>query len=248
MVGDVLISTVISILFARRMLLLNASLHENAPIQRTPSTLSMDSNVSHSVKSMKSLSTSRKSSHGHGVFETILDDSTWTMLQRSTLLTFITLFTSQIAIGLGAVLKLEALWTAVDSMVNCWCVMLIFVVHDGFYNKCCGKMQNKIVTVGFMRCWSCNCCCRISGGDDGELESRMRSMSESYLSEQRKNTKRKDSRHEHEEVPNTPISPSTPGTTTNTNTAKTDGHPDLVETKIVYAADEHPDFVGTVEV
>ena len=152
MTGDVIISVIISILFARRMLLLNASLNERrlSHFQQCPPNAP---SVNVEDKNVK-----RKS---HVFHDTILDNSTWIMLQRSTLLTFITLFTSQIAIGLGAVLKLEALWCSIDSMVNCWCIMLIFVVHDKIYNVLCGKLQDKIITVGFMGCWSCNCCCQI---------------------------------------------------------------------------------------
>ena len=89
------------------------------------------------------------------------ENLTWTILGKSTLLTFIALTTSEICLVLAGVLELEALWTSIDSMVNCWCVMLIFAIHRKIYRIGCERLQNKIITSQCISCCSCNCCCPI---------------------------------------------------------------------------------------
>ena len=91
----------------------------------------------------------------------IMFECQWQILGKSTLLTFIALVSSEICLLLAGILEVEALWTSIDTMVNCWCVMLIFAAHRDLYKLGCEKLQHKIITIRCISCCSCNCCCAI---------------------------------------------------------------------------------------
>ena len=191
--GDILISVVISVVFARRLLLLDITtqtkngieinIHKSKISDPSLPQLRMDGNDTSNTKSvleecsptdavpnpsspigtnlayvsptttpvwmppsptMPSFvpSFSRKKSNPLDGLQLNHNNLTWKILGKSTLLTFIALASSEICLVLAGVLELEALWTSIDSVVNCWCVMLIFAIHKKIYAFGCEKLQN----------------------------------------------------------------------------------------------------------
>eukprot|EP01084_Bolivina_argentea_P258163 435124_1 len=121
-IGDFVICTVISILFSRRLLLLNMALNFDD----------------------KTFNISR-------------EDCTWDILLKSSILTFIALFTTQISLILMIVIGVSTMWVSIDSIINIWCIMLMFSVHTSLYSKICSKAESCI-SYKCLLCYSYHCC------------------------------------------------------------------------------------------
>ena len=52
------------------------------------------------------------------------------------------------------------MWIALDFIVNCWCIILMFKSYNKPYNICCNKCE-KCVGIKCLKYYSCNCCCDI---------------------------------------------------------------------------------------
>ena len=82
------------------------------------------------------------------------------VLKRSTLLTTIALFTTSLSLVIAGILGLSGMWISSDSMVNCWCIMLMFRFYDKIYIICCNRME-FCVSINCLKYYSCNCFCTI---------------------------------------------------------------------------------------
>ena len=70
------------------------------------------------------------------------DWKTYRLLSKSTLLTFIALFTTVVTLVLAAILGLASMFTAIDSVVNCWwyvifaIALIMYMMELLFWSMC----------------------------------------------------------------------------------------------------------------
>eukprot|EP01084_Bolivina_argentea_P166116 288486_1 len=131
-------------MFARRLILLNLLLP-------TPE-------LSSSSSSMSNLDNVNNSN----TTENILNGRMLNLLKKSTGLTFIALFTTELSLLLSGVLGIQIIWTTLDSSVNCLCIILMFQMHRKIYkmllfDKCIGNC----VSIKCLVCYSCAYCCQV---------------------------------------------------------------------------------------
>eukprot|EP01084_Bolivina_argentea_P063695 116246_1 len=97
--GDLLICTTLSISFSRRLILLSMTQEKQESLELSDH------------ESMKNLFDKR----GDPLLE---------ILSKSTLLSFIALFTTEICLVLIGIIGYPAIWISVDAIINGWCVIL----------------------------------------------------------------------------------------------------------------------------
>eukprot|EP01084_Bolivina_argentea_P164397 285811_1 len=143
--GDIFICTTISIIFARRLLLLNLKLSENK-------------NNHNNVPTNSSTSDTISRNRNIYKYKLNVNDMTWKIVTKSTLLTIIALITTPLSIIIlvffGAI---GAASVSIDSTVNCYCVILLFTKHEPIY-KCLCKSMESCVSIQCVTCYSCACC------------------------------------------------------------------------------------------
>eukprot|EP01084_Bolivina_argentea_P069185 125941_1 len=138
---DIICCSIISILFARRLLIL----HLATPA--TPSTLQNSSETQ--VASTNNNSAMYKTRTFHGI------------LSKSTLLTLIALLTTPLSLILASIVGITGTWVSLDAMVNIWCVILMFSAYDTLYKIICHHMD-KCISIRCLSCYSCTCCCKLN--------------------------------------------------------------------------------------
>ena len=131
--GDLVISTTISVMFVRRLLAFDIKT-KSSQIAAMPDTATEKDRE----RKSSSLRTARK----------------------STILGLVGLITSEIAIICIAVTDLPHLWLPMDAVINSWGIMLIFHEYASIYNTMC-CCCDRAVSVRCLSCYSCHCCCRI---------------------------------------------------------------------------------------
>ena len=133
-IQDLACSIIISVLFARRLLLLNLNAFYDDMIT--------------SQSSLRKIS------------EKVENAPHFDILNKSTLLTCMALGTNELCLLLSGMLGFTSLWSSLNSMVNCWCIMLMFTCHDKMFEKLCGRCKG-VVNTTCLNCYSCNWLCRI---------------------------------------------------------------------------------------
>ena len=91
------------------------------------------------------------------------------IMMKSTVLQFIAMLSSQALILLMWAMGVPSIWAAIDSVVNCWCLVLMFDLYDDLfrlYPFCCGLCE-KLMCYHCIVCYSCHCCCRVNYGEIG---------------------------------------------------------------------------------
>jgi len=83
------------------------------------------------------------------------------LLVKITVLTTFSIFSTFSVYVLVFVFELGSFWTLLDSMLNCWCAVLLFAEHQKLYTLMCGKVQTCCFKTNCLSCCSCHCCCRI---------------------------------------------------------------------------------------
>lgn len=168
--SDIIISAVLSILFARRLLIINlrrvvsnmdetldsvTRLSRNGSISTVQSSKHIDDN--HDPPGVMRMPSPKRSGSVYDVNE---KDATFKILTKSTLLTFIALLSTQFTLISIALLGSGAVFGCLDSIINGWCCMLMFASYGNIYSKklLCGKLE-KLITIRCLSCYSCNCCC-----------------------------------------------------------------------------------------
>ena len=89
------------------------------------------------------------------------------VMMKSTVLQFVAMLSSQSLVILMMVMGVASLWAAIDSVVNCWCLVLMFDLYDDLfrlYPFCCGLCE-KLMCYHCIVCYSCHCCCRVNYGE-----------------------------------------------------------------------------------
>lgn len=84
--------------------------------------------------------------------------STWVLLKKSALLTYIGLISTFITMVCCIVFGEEPIWISIDTMINVWCIALMFRVHDNIYTNSCMKCQDCCITIKCIYCYACGCC------------------------------------------------------------------------------------------
>ena len=171
--ADVIASLILSITFSRKLLVINLTMVENSMCNvvdssvrsrtetmesvYTKNTMHNNSNMDREVSKSKSVTAKRMKS----IDNINEQDSTFKILKKSTLLTFIALLSTHISILISAFIGLSNPLSALDSVINGWCCMLMFARYHGIYITLCGKME-KCITVQCLSCYTCNyCCCEL---------------------------------------------------------------------------------------
>eukprot|EP00488_Nonionellina_sp_1-RS-2012_P003108 TRINITY_DN6347_c0_g1_i1.p1 TRINITY_DN6347_c0_g1~~TRINITY_DN6347_c0_g1_i1.p1 ORF type:complete len:131 (-),score=22.31 TRINITY_DN6347_c0_g1_i1:202-594(-) len=95
--------------------------------------------------------------------EQIQKVNTLSILRKSTFLTYIAIFSTQILIMIGAIFEIGAILASIDCVINAWCIMLIFNRYQSLYDRLCGQCEGRL-TIGCLAFCACTCCCDITDG------------------------------------------------------------------------------------
>eukprot|EP01084_Bolivina_argentea_P023132 43095_1 len=133
---DFILCGIISVLFARKLLLSVLS--------------TMEGNINNEQQENKT-----KNSNLKAVKQKY--KTTWRLLRKSSILSMIVLFTTCFSLILMSLFGGTGMFACLDSMVNIWCIMLIWKVHRNMFNLCCGGLL-PCITVRCLGCFSCNLC------------------------------------------------------------------------------------------
>ena len=85
------------------------------------------------------------------------------IMTKSTVLTGVASLSTQLNYVLCWLIGRPVLWGALDTMVNSWCLILIFDMYSNIfslYQFCCGCCE-KLMCYQCIMCYSCHCCCRV---------------------------------------------------------------------------------------
>ena len=85
------------------------------------------------------------------------ENVSWKIATKSTFLTFVALLSTPLCVTLVIFIHHVDILTSIDSMINCWCLMLMINTSNKIYDKLCLKMEKKIITTKCLFCYSCNC-------------------------------------------------------------------------------------------
>eukprot|EP01084_Bolivina_argentea_P311728 539615_1 len=152
---DIAFLIVISIMFARRLILLNVCLPTRNPELSTTS----------SMRSMSDLHNNNSNRT-----ENILNGRMWKLLKKSTGLTFIALVTTELSLLLSGVLGIQTIWTSLDSVVNCLCIILMFQKNHKIYKALLfDKFIERCISIKCLACYSCAYCCQVKMLDQIQL-------------------------------------------------------------------------------
>merc|ERR1712228_539165 len=86
------------------------------------------------------------------------------IMKRSTVLTFVASMSAHLFMVLTVTLGAPIIWVLCGSMVNAWCLVLIFGIYDDIfhlYNCCCGACE-RLMCYECIVCCACNHCCRVN--------------------------------------------------------------------------------------
>jgi len=84
------------------------------------------------------------------------------IMVKSTVLTFVASLSTQISIVLLTLFGMPSLWVSIDSVINSWCLILIFDLYDDLFNlypRCCCLCE-RLMSYYCIVCCSCACCFR----------------------------------------------------------------------------------------
>ena len=82
----------------------------------------------------------------------------WRIATKSTYLTCVALLSTPLCIGLLVFIHHHTtILLSIDSMINCWCIMLMINTSKKIYDKLCVRMEHRIITTKCILYYSCNC-------------------------------------------------------------------------------------------
>ena len=144
------IEVTISIMFSRRLLLLNMNKSSHSSLSR----ISISYTTNHNQRDSQSMPSAPRL-RGKDSIDTM--DTTWTVLLKASILTFIALSSMFLSLLLGFLVEFTGFWAAIDSMVCSWMVMLMFSKHGRIYSLCCGRLE-PCVSRRCLYLYTCHCC------------------------------------------------------------------------------------------
>ena len=155
--------TIVSVLFARRLLSMSIARMKNDKFKKQTSNSAISS---------------------------VMDDEfLWTVIRKSTLLSWIALFTTSFSLIVMSILGITATWIMLDTMVNCWCIILMFREYKLLYIKICGKLESYI-SIYCLSCYSCNYCCSIEKDENQTIKIKTRLELHDISNEKSTNTQK----------------------------------------------------------
>eukprot|EP01083_Nonionella_stella_P008489 24503_1 len=83
----------------------------------------------------------------------------WRLFNKFTVLTIFAVFTTFCSMILAYIFGLYRGWVSIDTMINSWCIVLMFSVYDKLYIRLCDQLQKITKLECFLICFGCNCCC-----------------------------------------------------------------------------------------
>ena len=138
--SDIFIVLAISIVFCRRLLLVN---------------LTVTANLTDTGSNVSDATTPRKRTLSANIVSTT--NFTFEVMRKSLVLVMVALLTTPTSIFLGATFGLIGFWVAMDFAISCWTVMLMFAKHNWIYEYLCQRLEGCI-TVTCLSYYSCFCC------------------------------------------------------------------------------------------
>lgn len=94
------------------------------------------------------------------------EDCDFTSMAKSTVLTLVSCLSTQIAILCWTVMGSASMWAAIDSAVNCWCIVLLFELYENLfrlYSFCC-CLCHRMLCYECIRLCSYHCLCKVQDG------------------------------------------------------------------------------------
>eukprot|EP01084_Bolivina_argentea_P201999 345191_1 len=143
---DIFISIFVLILFSRKLYLLSG-------------------NTIHAEESVTSRSRTRTLSIGNmkeserNKYIQRMNKQLLIVMRKANLLGVIAVFGTQLSVVISIVFR-GNLWTLIDSMVNMWCVLLMFQSYNHIFDNLC-KYALRIFSdecLTFLACYCCECC------------------------------------------------------------------------------------------
>ncbi len=86
------------------------------------------------------------------------DDDTLKIATKTIFLSIIALIMLPLSLILYIVVAAGPSTLVIDSMINCWCIMLSISVHNKLYQYKCQQLQEKIITIKCLVYFTCTCC------------------------------------------------------------------------------------------
>ena len=163
--SDLVTVIAISVAFCRRLLLLNMKMKANTALESSPPPNPTKTDAKNVAGSNETLRMRTMSS------ESVSKDCfTYDMMKKTLVLTVVSLLTTPGSIIIGAVFGLVGFWVAIDFIILCWTVILLFAKHNRIYDHLCGHLE-VLVTIrclSFYSCYHCEdyCCCCTHQLDD----------------------------------------------------------------------------------
>eukprot|EP01084_Bolivina_argentea_P140597 247122_1 len=156
---DLIICVTLSVLFVRRMLAVvfmigdtDKAMEMSRSGSGSTSTTGKNTDIDESTKN------DNKQMH-----ESMQNLSTLKILRKTTLLAFIGLLTTQLSLVFASVFGMDGMFTCIDWMINCYCVILMFAKYKKVYVKLCHCNRMELCfTMNCLACYSCHCCCAIA--------------------------------------------------------------------------------------
>ena len=94
------------------------------------------------------------------IVNSIMNDKlAWDALNKFTLLAVLSILTTLTSLTLAAFFSVASLWISIDTMINSWCIVLMFGAHKKLYVSLCGSLQKLTISIKCLSCYSCHCCC-----------------------------------------------------------------------------------------
>eukprot|EP01084_Bolivina_argentea_P237920 399745_1 len=160
--GDFFIGIFMSIVFTRKLMQFGYS--SSKYINQTPDNIKSNTPKTE-ITPKNNISITMQTKQTKTIIDTFKNENmfwSWDALNKFTLLAIIAICTTLTSLILSAVFELSSLWISIDTMINTWCVLLLFSPYKKLYVSICKTCQNCCITDRCLSLYGCNCgCCKI---------------------------------------------------------------------------------------
>eukprot|EP01084_Bolivina_argentea_P224758 379992_1 len=158
---DLGISVWIMILFSRRLWLLSLNTNRN---REESSMMSGSSQYTHTHTKVHNLTpNSFDSPKQKKKYIQKMNKQLLRVMTKTNLLTLIAIITTEMAMVVSSFIP-GTIWPIIDSMVNCWCVLLMFKSHERIFDCVC-KYASNIISDHCLIICACPCCVQLDETD-----------------------------------------------------------------------------------
>eukprot|EP01084_Bolivina_argentea_P224759 379993_1 len=163
---DLGISIWIMVLFSRRLWLLSLNTFSNS---EESSMMSGSSHYTHTHTHItKPRSNSFASQKQEKKYIRKMNKQLLRVMTKTNLLTLIAIITNEMNVVIISFAP-STVWPMIDSMVNCWCVLLMFKSHEKIFDCMC-KYASKTISDQCLIFCACPCCVQLDKQDDEIIE------------------------------------------------------------------------------